>query len=59
MVEILKVVGKVKFITIMGPKGSLGARHLTKKIAWVARIIDTLQVSLKIDVDHIKVNRFT
>ena len=59
IIELLKVVEKVKFITIKGLKGSLGARHLTKKIAWVARIIDTLQASLKIDVDHIKVNKFT
>ena len=51
MTEILKVVEKVKFITIKGPK----ARHVTKKFAWVARIIDTFQASLRIDVDHIKV----
>ena len=57
MTEILKVVEKVNLITIKGPKGSLGTRHLTKKFAWVARIIDTLQASSRIDVDHIKVNR--
>ena len=59
MTEILKVVEKVKFITIKGPKRSLEARHVTKKFAWVARIIDTFQASLRIDVDHMKVNRFT
>ena len=59
MTEILKVVEKVNFITIKGPEGSLGAKHLTKKFAWVARIIDTLQASLRINVDHIKVNKFT
>ena len=41
MIEILKVVEKVKFITIKGPKGSLGARHLTKKLTWVAGTTDT------------------
>ena len=58
MTEILKVVEKVKSITIKSPKGSLRARHLTKKFAWVARIIDTLRASTRIDVDHIKVNIF-
>ena len=28
----MKLVEKVKFITIKGPKGSLGARHLTKNV---------------------------
>ena len=32
MIEILKVVEKVKFITIKGPKGSLEARHVTKNV---------------------------
>ena len=40
----IKVPEKAKFITIKGPKGSLGAMHLT---------------SSRIDVDNIKVNRFT
>ena len=48
MIEIMKLV-----------QGKPGARHLTKKCYWFARIIDTLQASSKIDVDHIKVNRFT
>ena len=48
--------------TIYYNKGSQekpGERHLTNKCAWDARIIDTLQASSRIDVDHIKVNRFT
>ena len=45
-----------QFITI---KGSQRARHLTKKFAWVAGIIDTLHADSRIDVDRIKVNRFT
>ena len=45
MIETLKVVEKVKFLS----KGSLGARHLTKKFAWVTVIID----DSKTDVDHI------
>ena len=53
MTEILKVVEKVKFIAVKGPKGSLDVRNLTTKCAWNARIIDTLQASSRIDVDHI------
>ena len=59
MIGIMKLVEKVKFITIKGLKRSLEARYLTKKCVWVAKIIDTLQASSRIDVDHIKVNRFT
>ena len=32
MTEIMKLVEKVKFITIKGFKGSLGARHSTKNV---------------------------
>ena len=32
MIEIMKLVEKVKFITIKGLKGSLGARYLTKNV---------------------------
>ena len=32
MTEIVKVVEKVNFIVIKGPKGSLEARHLTKNV---------------------------
>ena len=32
MIEIMKLVEKVKFITIKGFKGSLGARHSTKNV---------------------------
>ena len=52
MTEILKVVGKEKFIIIKTPKeawGSLGARRLTRKFAWVAGIIDTLQANSRMD----------
>ena len=59
MIEIMKLVEKVKFITIKGLKGSLGGKAFDKKCAWVAKMIDTLQASSRIDVDHIKVNRFT
>ena len=59
MIEIMKLVEKVKFITIKGLKGNLWARHLTKMCLGCQDIIDTLQASLRIDVDHSKVNRFT
>ena len=32
MIEIMKLMEKVKFITIKGFKGSLGARHSTKNV---------------------------
>ena len=32
MIEIMKLVEKVKFVTIKGFKGSLGARHSTKNV---------------------------
>ena len=32
MIEIMKLVEKVKFITIKGFKGRLGARHSTKNV---------------------------
>ena len=32
MIEIMKLVEKVKFVTIKGLRGSLGARHSTKNV---------------------------
>ena len=40
-------------------KGKPGGKAFDNKRAWFARIIGTLQASSRIDVDHIKVNRFT
>ena len=54
----MKLVEKVKCITERA-QGKPGGKAFDKKCAWVARVIDTLQASSKIDVDYIKVNRFT
>ena len=48
MIEILKVVEKCKIYQTYGSQGSLGAGHLTRKFAQMARICQILKIYARV-----------
>ena len=51
MIEILKVVEKCKIYQNQGSQGSLGAGHLTRKFAQMARICQILKIYARVARD--------
>ena len=51
MIEILKVVEKCKIYQNLGSQGSLGAGHLTRKFAKMARICQILKINARVARD--------